>query len=79
MRLSLEPSYICFGRSKTNQKKSNQIQTTKTCNVICNYPPNAEKILNKFIHPQAPDVLNFSLNKKKCIILVQGFFLREKN
>lgn len=38
-----------------------------------------KKILNKFIHPQAPDVLNFSLNKKKNIILVQGFFLREKN
>lgn len=37
-----------------------------------------KKILIKFIHPQAPDVLNFSLNKKKYIILVQGFFFKRK-
>lgn len=65
-----------------NSKKKVQPNTNNQdmqCHFICNYPPNAEKILNKFIHPQAPDVLNFSLNKKKNIILVQGFFLREKN
>lgn len=79
--MSMVPSYTCTRRTKTNldflwteqlKNKTPSKQTTKACNVICKNS-NAERIL-KFIHSQGPDVLNFSLNKKRIVIIIQEMF-----